>query len=114
MTRRDTGFPPAVKELVWARSGGRCEVCGEATSDLQHHHRRPRQAGGTRRPDTNTASNCLLACLMDHNRIESYRSRAYDNGWLVRSMQSPLKTPVLYRGEWRLLDDEGFTYRVAS
>lgn len=112
--KRPEGFSDEVRAIVAARSGGRCEVLGERTSDLQLHHRRPRQAGGSRRPDTNVASNALLLCLMCHTRIESYRSKAYDEGHLVRSGRSPIATPVLYRGEWRLLDDEGNTYRIPA
>ena len=104
---RDTGFPPAVKTRVWERAKGRCEVCGEATSDLQYHHRRPRQMGSTKRPDTNTAANCLLLCMMDHHRVESHRAQAYDNGHLLRSTQSPEAEPVLRLGVWVLLTVDG-------
>lgn len=97
MSRRDTGFPDEVKALVLMRSDGRCEACGERTGDLQYHHRRARGMGSTRRPDTNTASNCLLVCLLDHAEIESHRAISYDRGHLVRSMQSPIAIPVLYR-----------------
>ncbi|UAW08545.1 HNH endonuclease [Mycobacterium phage Leozinho] len=111
---RFTGFPLEVKAIAWSRCGGRCEVCGEATSDLTGHHRRPRQAGGTRRPETNLPSNCLMVCYLDHNRIESHRTLSYDNGWLVRSTKNPLETPVLYRSQWVLLDDDGNTYRIPN
>lgn len=66
MSRRDTGFPDEVKALVLMRSDGRCEACGERTGDLQYHHRRARGMGSTRRPDTNTASNCLTHCKNRH------------------------------------------------
>jgi hypothetical protein len=106
-----TGFSDEVRQIVRDRAGGRCEMCGEATSDLQHHHRR--WPGRTRcRPDTNAASNCLLLCLMDHLRVESHRHAAHEYGLLLRSGQSPLAEPVLYRGQWMLLDDDGFTYRI--
>ena len=36
-----TGFSKAVRELVQARSGGFCEVCGVGAVE-QAHHRRPR------------------------------------------------------------------------
>lgn len=114
MSRRDTGFPDEVKALVLMRSDGRREACGERTGDLQYHHRRARGMGSTRRPDTNTASNCLLVCLLDHAEIESHRAISYDRGHLVRSMQSPIAIPVLYRGKWVLLDDDGYTYPVPA
>lgn len=114
MRRRPTGFAPKVREIIRQRAQNRCEICGEHTSDLQIHHRRPRGMGGSRRSDTNTASAGLLLCLMDHHRIESHRTQAYDDGHLVRSGQSPLATPVLYRGQWSLLDDLGYVYRIPA
>ncbi|AVO21671.1 HNH endonuclease [Mycobacterium phage MooMoo] len=111
---RFTGFPLEVKAIAWSRCGGRCEVCGEATSDLQHHHRRARGMGSTRRPETNLPANCLMVCHLDHNRIESHRTLSYNNGWLIRSMHNPMETPVLYRGKWVLLDDDGFVYRLTE
>ncbi|MGE2733807.1 HNH endonuclease [Mycolicibacterium vaccae] len=113
MSRR-TDFPPPVVEIVDERAGGRCERCGEIASDLQNHHRRPRGSGGSRRPDTNVASNAGRLCGLCHRTVESYRAKAYDEGWLVRQSQSPMATPVLYRGRWVLLDDLGDTYRIPT
>lgn len=107
MSRRSTGFPPLVRTLVYERCAGRCEICDEWTSDLQLHHRRARGAGSTRRPETNYPSNCLALCMMDHLRCESHRTQAYENGWLVRQSHPPAAVPVLRRGMWVLLDDEG-------
>lgn len=113
MSRR-TGFSDEVRQIVADRSLGACERCGEYASDGQLHHRRPRQHGGTRRPETNLASNALWLCLMCHTGVESYRAEAYDNGWLVRSQQDPVTTPVLYRGQLVLLDSDGFVYPIPT
>lgn len=107
-----TGFPNHVRQLIRQRADDRCEVCGKYSSDSQIHHRRARGAGGSKRDDTNTASNGLLVDFMCHSRIESYRAQAYDNGWLVRSGGSPIATPVLYRDRLVLLDDDGFVYPI--
>lgn len=104
---RPTGFPPIVRSLVLDRSGGRCEKCGEFQSDAAMHHRRPRGAGSTRRPETNMASNALLLCGACHRHVESYRAQAFDNGWLVRQSHLPAEVPVLRRGQLVLLDDIG-------
>jgi 5-methylcytosine-specific restriction protein A len=104
---RATGFSVVVKALIRDRADNRCEVCGEWYSDMQHHHRRPRGMGGTRRLDTNTPSGCLLLCGSCHRHVESHRSLAYDNGWLVPQGQTPTDIAVLRRGEWVLLDDRG-------
>lgn len=107
MSRRETGFAPMVRCLIYERSAGRCERCNDWASDCQIHHRRPRGMGGTRRPDTNTTSAGVLLCGSCHRIVESYRAQAYDDGWLVRQSQSPREVPVLRRGVRVLLDDEG-------
>lgn len=117
MTRRQTGFPPVVRSLIYDRSGGACERCGERHSDSAIHHRRPRQAGGTRRPETNYPSNAGLLCGQCHREVESYRTQAFEDGWLVRQSHSPAEVPVLRRGVLCLLDDVGgfsYTERTAS
>jgi len=105
---RPQGFPPIVRTLVFERCAGRCEICNEWTSDIELHHRRARGMGSTRRPETNMASNALALCHMcHHGRVESYRSQAYENGWLVRQSRLPAEVPVLRRDRWVLLDDIG-------
>ena len=104
---RQTGFPLAVRAQIIERSGGCCEVCGQAKPGMQVHHRRPRKMGGSRLPDTNTASNGIFVCADDHTLIESARMWALLQGLLLRQNQHPAKEPVnLHRGRV-LLDDEG-------
>lgn len=110
-----TGFSPQVKQLMRDRAlmDGliRCEVMavcqGSAASLWQAHHRRPRGAGGSKRPETNQAANGLLVCGDDHRFIEANRETALRNGWLVRQNQTPSEIPVLYRHRWVLLSDDG-------
>lgn len=101
---------PKVRTLVRVRANLRCEACirylGE--DDGQQHHRRPRQIGGSKRPDTNVASNLLLLCLSCHQWTESQRAQAYDIGLLVRQSANPAEVPVLLlRPGWVYLDDLG-------
>lgn len=104
--RRATGFTPAVHELIRQRSQGYCEVCDTRESWPQHHHRRPRGAGGTRRESTNEASNGLALCGPCHALIESKRDCALIHGWLVNQNGDPLLVPVLTRHGWiRLLNN---------
>lgn len=98
--------------MVMARARGLCERCGYGASDVQLHHRRPRAAGGSRRGDTNTPSNAAWLCGACHRHVEAYRTSAYSDGWLVRQSHSPLATPVLRLGQWVLLDDDGWFYRI--
>jgi 5-methylcytosine-specific restriction protein A len=101
-----TGFSSHVRATIHERAQGWCERCG-GERGWEIHHRRPRGAGGTRRPETNLPSNGLLLCAASHRRIESQRAEAYEHGWLVHQTSDPREIPVLYRGTWVLLDDRG-------
>lgn len=103
---RKTGPDARTVALVRDRAGGLCEVCGFAEMQ-QVHHRKPRRMGGTRDPQINAASNLLGLCALDHALVESRRERAIDEGHVVSSYGDPSVIPVLYRGTWRVLDDEG-------
>jgi 5-methylcytosine-specific restriction protein A len=132
MTRRVTGFSPAVRQLVKGRSGGTCEAqanldaieqvanlddrwrqrlgkyCGCRGGEAVHvHHRRNRGAGGSKRLDTNLPSNGLHVCLNCHELFGLNPWVGYAGGWLLRQPQDPLSEPVFYRGSWHLLDDFG-------
>jgi 5-methylcytosine-specific restriction protein A len=102
----NTGFPPAVRRIIHERSGGTCERCGYVQG-AEIHHRRPRGMGGTKRPETNTASAGLLLCGDCHRWAESHRTDALLEGVLVLQIENPLKSAVKYRGEYLYLDDLG-------
>lgn len=129
--RRDTGPTSATRLLVLDRAHGCCELCGVQLHDgttwlASHslHHRRARGAGGTRRPETNSAANLLLLCgdgvAGCHGRIESHRSLAYSMGWLVHQGQDPALVPVVVHGAgsttnpWVLLTTDGEYREVAA
>ncbi|OIN80191.1 hypothetical protein [Mycobacterium malmoense] len=124
MTRRPTGFTPDVVELVTMRSGCHCEVMATGCTLLveQMHHRRPRGMGGSRRPDTNTAANALAVCRRCHNRIESMRTWARGNGFVLPQHADPAAEPVWWRCGidgaraklWVLLSDNGDRIPVES
>lgn len=92
-----TGFPPNVRKLIQSRALCECERC-TANNPVDIHHRRPRGAGGSKDPLTNTAANGVLLCRCCHMDIESYRETALSNGWIVRQGRDPREVPVLYRG----------------
>ncbi|WP_280320127.1 hypothetical protein [Nocardia wallacei] len=102
------GFGPRVKSLIVARSGGVCELDGCGRAEVIHH-RGPRALGGTHQGWVNWAANGFHIASRCHDRIESHRTRAYVNGWLVSRLGSVVAAdvPVLRRGAWVLLDDEG-------
>lgn len=72
------------------------------------HHRRPRGAGGSKDPITNSPANGILACRPCHLEIESHRTKAFMDGWLLRQSQDPRNVPVrLYQNRWAFLTAEG-------
>lgn len=117
--QRDTGPSTATKSLLWARAGGRCELCGfdlNTGASFSRHHRRPRGAGGSSAPWVNDITNLLLLCGTAttpggcHTRVEQYRTDAYENGWLIRHASSyvPAELPVLLSQGLVYLTSDGF------
>lgn len=114
---KPTGPAQEVVEAVLERSYFSCEVCNTALGpirgrDFHIHHRRPRAAGGSCRPDTNLPSNLLVLCPDDHAQIESRRAEALDAGWLVPQSGDPAEVAVLiHRERWVYLGVSG-TYEL--
>lgn len=81
-----------------------CEIRVECVGTLAatFHHRRPRQRGGSKRPDTNLAANGLATCNPCHDWVEINRTEAKENGWLLEQNQIPEDEPLLYRGHRRV------------
>lgn len=106
--------------LVAARSSGRCEA---RTPDcltspprfmiglLPHsmHHRRPREMGGSKRVDTNTAANIMSLCGTGttgcHGWVERHREAAKQRGLLVPQRMDPAIVPVVLASGRRVLLD---------
>ena len=69
--------------------------------------------GGTKRPETNGASNGVVLCGSGttgcHNEVESDRAEYLAMGFLVLQRQDPRSTPILIRGKWVLLTEDGGT-----
>lgn len=96
------------RRLVRARSQGLCEI---AIPDLCAHlatdwcHRRNRSQGGRW-----LASHGLHGCRPCHRattNTDGRRAEYEANGWVLRRHQDPASTPVLIRGRFVLLDDNG-------
>jgi 5-methylcytosine-specific restriction protein A len=100
------GFSPAVLSAVRQRANGWCERCG-LKRGYEFHHRRPRGMGGSKLANTNMTSNALMLCRDCHADIESERTAAINQGWLITQNHSPTDIPVYYRGAWVYLDDLG-------
>lgn len=118
MARRDTGFPPEVREIIVDRARGLCEInrpgCSLIVTDL--HHRVNRGAGGSRRDDINRPAACLALCRTCHRWVTEHPRASYEQGWSIRKLdpRSPAEVPALYRGSWVSLDNYGRVERKAA
>lgn len=99
----------SARELVYARSGGDCEVripgvcLGRATN---WHHRRNKSQGGLWLP-SNGLHLCGSGTTGCHGWITHEPSKSYELGWSIRGHQPPADVEVLYRGQLVRLDDAG-------
>lgn len=102
-----SGFSPATRKVIHTRANGRCERC-TSSNPAETHHRRPRGMGGSKDLVTNTPANGVLLCSECHRDIESRRTKALQDGWLLRQAHDPRKVPVFYHSaSWRLLTVDG-------
>lgn len=106
----NTGPSQVVRNAVIFRDNFSCRRCGK-TPGSQLHHRAPRAAGGSRHCEwINGKANIVLLCLDCHTYVESHRTEALDNGWLVRrnSQDLPEEIPLTdLHGRQFFLDDLG-------
>jgi hypothetical protein len=103
----DTGPDDETKELVKQRANYGCQRCGLARGQVIHH-RDPRGAGGSSRPEVNAASNLVWICHQCHERVESKRLEAVGEGFLIPDGLHPSDVPVhLFYGLHKLTDDGG-------
>lgn len=104
------GFSLEVRDIIATRSRGVCEI-GRCESAAEHmHHRRPRGLGGTSVPWVNKAANALHLCMVHHAYVESHRTLAIAEGWLIsqhRTDAVATDIPVTRNGKSVLLSDDG-------
>lgn len=93
MSRRRTGPDRATVDLVRARDGDECRRCHREYQQI--HHRKPRGMGGTRDPLINSPSNLVCVCQTCHHWIETHRSDALRDGWLVSQWADPQRVPLV-------------------
>lgn len=101
------------RRKTYDRDGNACVACG-STYGLVIHHRKNRQAGGSKLRDH--LANYLTACAVCNGQFEdSLLQKARGYGWKLQQWEDPYRVAVFYRsaGEWRLLNDEG-SYTVAK
>ena len=107
-------FTQKTRRLIKERAKGCCELCGTpAHETAQIHHRRPRGMGGTKNPESRSASNGLYVHFRCHQRIELNRADALKNGWLLLQSQS-LEAPVRLHSGWVVLHEDGSVYELSD
>jgi hypothetical protein len=119
MTKRPRADWKMLRELLWQRCGGRCEVSGKPLDfeTFDAHHRRNKGMGGTSRSDTDLLSNLLALDPVVHNggsgSVHADRPRSEVLGWLIPKLSpyAPRMVPacVYSVGGWRwcLLGEDG-------
>lgn len=93
------GIPQTTRDAVAARSGGTCELCGQAPA-TQLHHRRPRGMGGANRAGVHHPAGLLHVDDTCHQHAETHRAHARRNGWLVPQGTDPATVPVRMWHGW--------------
>jgi hypothetical protein len=120
MTKRPKANWARLREQLWARCGGRCEVSGTPLDfeTFDAHRRRNKGMGGTSRLDTDLLSNLLALDPTVHNggpgSVHADRADVSGpRGWLVSKLSTePLdRVPVLIAPspsirQWSLLVDQ--------
>jgi 5-methylcytosine-specific restriction protein A len=115
--RRNTGPSKQTLMAVLERDRGACVRCGRSIAagergrDWSIQHRIPRGMGGSRDERLNQPANLLVLCgsgvTLCHGDIESNRTVALADGYLLHRIQEPAEVPVRAAAGWVLLDDEG-------
>ena len=104
-----SAIPKALRDRLAERSGGSCELCAMARATNWHHRVNRSQGGG------HSLSNALHLCGSGttgcHGMVTYFPTRAYDRGWSVRRLFDPADVPVVYQGDWAILNDDGTVFR---
>ncbi len=109
-------FSLDTKLSIYERDGGLCFKCGAGIDygEGNIHHRQAGGMGGSKRDKKKgLASNGLLLCADDHTWVETHRTEAIENGWIVPQNLDPELVPVLkWDGAWYRLRWDGQTVSV--
>lgn len=105
-----------IRDALWERSGGRCEVSGVPLDrhTFDAHHRRNKGMGGTDRPDRDALSNLLALDPVVHNggplSVHGRRGWSQPRGYLLSKLdpRPAAAHPVRLHGvRWVWLTDDG-------
>lgn len=108
-----------VREQLWERCDGRCEVSGQPLDrdTFDAHHRRNKGMGGTSRADVDDLDNLLALDPVIHNggpqSVHGRRRWAEEHGFLIPKLSAtpPGMWPVRIGGHRLVLLDKSGGYR---
>lgn len=97
------------RAIVYARSGGRCELCTRQAESV--HHRVKRSQGGTWEP-ANLLHLCGDGTRRCHAWIEAHPTFSLELGLWLRAGTDPTTVPawhkpLMFTRDWWLLDNDG-------
>jgi 5-methylcytosine-specific restriction protein A len=95
-------IPTKSRELVKARSNGRCERCGGAGTDWHHRRRRAVKDEHTHHP-----CNGVLLCRTCHSWAHAHPRLAREEGWILAMNRTPMREPINTAWGLRQPDCEG-------
>lgn len=98
---RPVSVPDAVRRLLVARSGGRCELelPGCWVEAVEAHHRISRKMGGRAgagKRGHDRVSNLIHCCQPCHGWVTGRPAESYGAGWSLREGQDPAQVPVVF------------------
>ncbi len=99
------GLAPELREAVWARCGGLCELCGDRLNPASWHahHRKLRSRGGE-----DSVTNLAGLHPRCHDRAHSHVAWAEQAGFIVPAHADPVDVRLGLHGEtWVRLAPDG-------
>lgn len=104
VTKFGSTIDPTLRELVRARAGGECELCGiRLQGRWEAHHRKLRSRGGQ-----DSACNLAALCFLCHRRCHQHVAWSEEQGYIVSSYADPATVPMALReSRWVLLTVDG-------
>lgn len=110
--RRSTARMRTLRPALAERCQGECERCGRPLAVcgdgyvFDAHHRQLRSRGGQ---DSLSAVVAVhhLCHVLEPGSIHQEVARATAEGFIVHAADIPATVPLLYKGRWSWLDDDG-------
>lgn len=110
--RRSTERMHDLRPALAQRCQGECERCGRPLARaawgvvFDAHHRQRRSQGG---PDSlsNTVAVHHLCHVLNPESLHQSVAQAAADGFIVHADDIPATVPLLYKGRWSWLDDDG-------